>query len=51
MPEPDMELLEGDRLVLSGESSKFYALINLIKEPEEVKQSLSSVFGNPEDKE
>ena len=51
MPELDMELLEGDRLVLSGESSKFYALINLIKEPEEVKQSLSSGFGNSENKE
>ena len=43
--EPDMELLDGDRLVLAGESSKFYALMNLIKEPEEIKNSLSSVFG------
>ena len=51
VPEPDMELIEGDKLVLSGESSKFYALMNLIKEPEEVKQSLSSVFDNREDKE
>ena len=50
-PEPDMELIEGDKLVLSGESSKFYALMNLIKEPDEVKQSLSSVFGSSEDKE
>ena len=45
VPEPDMELKDGDRLVLAGESSKFYALMNLIKEPEEIKNSLSSVFG------
>lgn len=51
MPDPDMELLEGDRLVLAGESSKLYSLMNLIKEPEEVKHSLSSVFGIDENKE
>lgn len=51
MPEPDMELLEGDRLVLAGDNSKIYALINLIKEPEEIQNSLSSVFGiNEENK-
>lgn len=49
MPEPDMELLDGDRLVLAGESSKFYALMNLIKEPEEIQNSLSSVFGLTEE--
>ena len=36
-PEPDVELQEGDRLVLAGESSKIYSLMNLIKEPEEIK--------------
>lgn len=51
MPDPEMTLVEGDKLVLSGESSKFYALLNLIKEPEEVKQSLSSVFGAPDKNE
>ena len=51
MPEPDMDLLEGDRLVLAGDNSKIYALINLIKEPEEIQNSLSSVFGiNEENK-
>ena len=49
MPEPDMELLDGDRLVLSGDNSKIYALINLIKEPEEIQNSLSSVFGIDEE--
>jgi trk system potassium uptake protein TrkA len=49
IPDPDMELIEGDKLVLSGESSKFYSLINLIKEPEEVKQSLTSVFENKDE--
>lgn len=51
MPDPEMILVEGDKLVLSGESSRFYALLNLIKEPEEVKQSLSSVFGTPDKNE
>ena len=49
MPEPDMELLDGDRLVLAGDNSKIYALINLIKEPEEIQNSLSSVFGIDEE--
>ena len=51
MPDPEMILVEGDKPVLSGESSRFYALLNLIKEPEEVKQSLSSVFGTPDKNE
>lgn len=44
-PDPDMELLEGDALVLAGHSSKINSLAGLIKTQEDVSNSLKDVFG------
>ena len=49
-PEPDITLLDGDRLVLAGQSSKLKTLVNLIEEPEEINYSLASVFGLTDEK-
>ena len=50
-PDPDLDLQDGDRLVLAGQYSKINALVELIKEPEEIQNSLSSVFGLTESNE
>ena len=44
-PDPDMELLAGDILVLAGFSSKINSLAGLIKTQEDVNNSLKDVFG------
>ena len=49
-PDPDMELLEGDHLVLAGQSNKLKNLTNLINESDEINNSLSSVFGLTDEK-
>lgn len=45
-PEPDMELLAGDILVLAGFSSKINNLSGLISTQEDISNSLKDVFGN-----
>lgn len=44
-PEADMELLEGDVLVLAGFSTKINSLASLIKTQDDVNNSLKDVFG------
>ena len=44
-PEPDIELVDGDTLVVAGESSKISAIANLINDPSDIEAQLSSVFG------
>ena len=44
-PDPDMDLIEGDVLVLAGFSSKINSLAGLIKTQEDVNNSLKDVFG------
>lgn len=44
-PEPDIQLLPGDILVLAGFSSKIRSLAGLIKTQEDLNNSLKDVFG------
>jgi len=44
-PDPDMELFDGDILVLAGHSSKINSLAGLIDTHEDVNNSLKDVFG------
>lgn len=45
-PDPDMQLLAGDVLVLAGFSNKITNLSNLHKDQEDINNSLKDVFGN-----
>jgi len=44
-PEPEMELLAGDTLVVAGESAKINAVANLINDATDIENQLNSVFG------
>lgn len=44
-PEPDIELMEGDSLVVAGENSKINAVANLINDASDIEEQLNSVFG------
>ncbi|MGN0960604.1 MAG: potassium channel family protein [Christensenellales bacterium] len=45
-PEPEMELKEGDTLVVAGEISKINAVANLINDASDIEEQLNSVFSN-----
>ena len=45
-PEPEMELLEGDTLVVAGESSKINAIAHLINDASNIDSQITSVFGD-----
>jgi len=44
-PEPDMQLLAGDTLVVAGENSKINVVANLINDASDIESQLTSVFG------
>ena len=44
-PEPEMELLPGDTLVVAGESSKINAIANLINDASDIETQLNNIFG------
>lgn len=44
-PEPEMELLAGDTLVVAGENSKINAVASLINDASDIESQLNSVFG------
>lgn len=46
IPEPDIELFEGDTLVVAGESAKINAIANLINGNSDIEEQLNSVFSN-----
>jgi trk system potassium uptake protein TrkA len=46
VPEPEMELLSGDTLVVAGENSKINAVANLINDASDIENQLNSVFGD-----
>lgn len=44
-PEPEMELIAGDTLVVAGENSKINAVASLISDASDIESQLNSVFG------
>lgn len=44
-PEPEMELLDGDALVVAGENSKINVVASLINDASDIESQLNSVFG------
>ena len=45
-PEPDMELLNGDILVVAGDHKKLNAVVNLMSDVSDIEDQLNSVFGD-----
>lgn len=45
-PEPDMEFVDGDTLVVAGENSKINAIASLINDASDIEAQLNSVFGD-----
>ena len=43
-PEPDFELVEGDTLVVAGESSKINAIVKLVNDTSDVAEQLNAIF-------
>lgn len=43
-PEPEMELLAGDSLVVAGENSKINSIANLLNDATDIEEQLNSVF-------